>query len=385
MKNIAFILFIVLIGCKSPTDKTVVSNSTELEKLKTNIDSLFNSQINENAPGAALLVSYNSEMLISKGYGLRDVNGKHPITSNTNIRMASVSKQFTALCILSLVDKGVLNLNDSLNKYWNYPVFKNITINHLLNHTSGIADYEEYFNKNWDRNKIVENKNILEWLSTNPRPVFEVGKNWEYSNTAYLVLALLVEKLSGKEFSSYAQENVFKKAGMENTTFFNLAKPVEIKERAFCYDKDSLGNWKKIDGFYMNGVLGDGAVYTSINDFHKYNNALQEQSIVSEEMHKLIFQPSSMVLPEKAKYQFNFLNNAEERYAMGWFVTEKIALHTGSWNGTRTIVVKEFTRPLTIAIFLNFASSDTRTKLIEETYELVDEYIKTTANTVYKK
>ena len=148
MKNIVFILFILLIGCKSPTDKTVDSNSAELEKLKTSIDSLFNSQLDENAPGAALLVSYNSEMLIGKGYGLRDVNSKHPITSETNIRMASVSKQFTALSILSLVDKGALNLNDSLNIYWDYPVFKNMTIYHLLNHTSGISDYEEYFNKN---------------------------------------------------------------------------------------------------------------------------------------------------------------------------------------------------------------------------------------------
>lgn len=139
------------------------------------------------------------------------MNGKHPITSATNIRMASVSKQFTTLCILSLVDKGALNLNDSLNKYWAYPVFKNMTVNNLLNHTSGIADYDEYFNKSWDRSKIVENKDVLKWLSTNPSPVFKPGENWEYSNTAYLVLAILIEKVSGKEFSSYAQENVFQK------------------------------------------------------------------------------------------------------------------------------------------------------------------------------
>ena len=91
-----------------------------------------------------------------------------------------------------------------------------------------------------------------------------------------------------------------------------------------------------------------------------------------------------MVLPEDEKYQFGFLKGMDERYAMGWFLTDNLALHTGSWNGTRTIVVKEFERPLTIAIFLNFASSDTRTKLIEETYELVDEYIKATANNGYK-
>ena len=380
MKNIIIILIVALVSCKSPTDKTIISDSTEIEKLKTSIDSLFNSQIFRDGPGAALLISYDGKMLIGKGYGLGNIENQKPIDPKTNIRMASVSKQFTALSILSLVDKGLLSLNDSINKFWSYPVFKDITVEQLLNHTSGIADYEAYFNENWDRNNIVENKDILEWLSTNPNPVFKAGTNWEYSNTAYLVLALLVEKVSGEEFSSFAQESVFQKAGMGNTTYYNLAKPVEIRERAYCYDKDSLGNWRRIDGFFMNGVLGDGAVYTSVDDYFKYDNALQNKSIVSTDMHKLIFKPSSMALPEKAKYQFNFLNGAEERYAMGWFVTNEFALHTGSWNGTRTIVVKEFKRPLTIAIFLNFASSETRTQLIEAVYELVDNYVKTYAD-----
>lgn len=380
MKNIAIILFIALIGCKSQADKSVVSNSAELEKLKTNIDSLFNSQINENEPGAAILISYEDELIIGKGYGLRDIESNEPITASTNIRMASVSKQFTALCILSLVDKELLNLNDSLNKYWDYPVFKNITIEHLLNHTSGLPDYYEHFEKNWDKSKIVENKNVLDWLATNPGPVFKPGENYEYSNTAYIVLALLVEKVSGKEFSEYAKENVFEKAGMLKTNYYNLAEPIVIPERAYCFEKDSLGIFNKVDGFYQNGVMGDGAVYTSVNDYFKYDLALRNKTILSAKTHELVFKPSSMVLPEDEKYQFDFLKGMDERYALGWFMTDSLALHTGSWNGTRTIVVKEFGRPLTIAIFLNFASSDTRTKLIEETYKLVDEYIKTTAN-----
>jgi hypothetical protein len=167
---------------------------------------------------------------------------------------------------------------------------------------------------------------------------------------------------------------------MKSTTFFNLAKPVETKERTFCYEEHSLGNWKTVDGFFINGVLGDDGVYTSIDDIYTYDNALQNQSIVSEEMYKLVFKPNSIALPKNV-YQFSFLNNAEERYAMSWLVTEKIALHTGSWNGTRIIIVKEFERPLTIAIFLNFASTDTRTKLIEETHRLIDEYIKIPSNT----
>lgn len=380
-------LVFLFISCKNSNDKKTETNSIAIEELQGKIDSLFNSKIGKNQPGAAVLIAYNQEMIIGKGYGLRDLETKMPITINTNMRMASVSKQFTALCILSLVDKGFLSLNDSISKFWDYPVFKNITVAHLINHTSGIADYETYFDNNWDRSKIVENKDILEWLATNPKPVFETGKDWEYSNTAYLVLALLVEKVSGEEFSNYAKKNVFDKAGMKETNYFNLSHPVEIKERAFCYEKDSLENWKKVDGYYMNGIMGDGAVYTSLNDYLKYDNTLRNNELFSKEIQKLIFEPSSSVRknwPESnsnVNNRYPFLTNRKVSYSMGWFVTDKLAMHTGGWYGTRTVVLRELNKPLTIAIFLNSDSSFN--ELINETYNLVNEYIKTTANKVY--
>lgn len=385
MKNQFLLITFVflLISCKNSTDKKAETNSTSLEKLQVKIDSLFNSKIGINEPGASLLIAYNQKIIIGKGYGLRDLETKKFITINTNMRMASVSKQFTALCILSLVDKDLLALNDSISKFWDYPVFENITVEHLINHTSGIADYETYFDNNWDRSKIVENKDILEWLATNPKPIFETGKDWEYSNTAYLVLALLVEKVSGEEFSDYAKNNIFDKAGMKETNFYNLANPIEIKERAFCYEKDSLDNWKKVDGWYMNGIMGDGAVYTSANDFLEYDNTLRNNSLLSGKAHGLIFKPSS-TLPKKwpksnpFEERFPFLAKSELKYTMGWFTNEDLAMHTGGWYGTRTVVLREFERPLTIAIFLNSDSSFN--ELINETYSLVNEYIKTTAN-----
>ncbi len=379
-------LVFIFISCKNSNDKKIETNLIGLEKLQSSIDSLFNSKIEKNEPGAAVLISYNQEMIIGKGYGLRDLETKMPITINTNMRMASVSKQFTSLCILSLADKGLLSLNDSISKFWDYPVFKNITVENLINHTSGIADYEAHFDNNWDRNKIVENKDILEWLATNPKPVFKTGKDWEYSNTAYLVLALLVEKVTGEEFSNYAKKNIFDKAGMKETNYFNLAHPIEIKERAFCYENDSLENWKKVDGYYMNGIMGDGAVYTSLNDYLKYDNTLRNNELFSKETQKLIFEPSSSVRknwPETNPYvnTYPFLSNRKVSYSMGWFVTDKLAMHTGGWYGTRTVVLREFDRPLTIAIFLNSDSSFN--ELINETYNLVNEYIKTTANNMY--
>lgn len=377
MKKRYIILFCALfVSCKAKNDTKEVTHQQDLEHLKAQIDSLFNEKIDSNAPGAALLVSYDGKMLIGKGYGLRDLETKERITKSTNMRMASVSKQFTDLSLLTLVDKGLLSLNDTVFKFWPYPVFKNITVTQLINHTSGIADYEEAFIKDWDRSKIVENKDVLTWLATNPAPQFEPGEKWEYSNTAYLVLALLAEKLSGEAFATFAKKAVFEKAGMNSTNFYSLAQPIDIQERAFCYEKDSLGQWEKVDGYFMNGVLGDGAVYTSVRDYFAYDQALRNKSIVSDTLHQLLFEPSSMALPEKAKYPFGFLRSKEEHYAIGWFVTDDIALHTGSWNGTRTIVVRDQERPLTIAIFMNSGEAETRSALIESTYILLDSYLK---------
>lgn len=382
MKNFSIVwLLIACLSCKNSTSEKAGSTSVELERLQTSIDLLFNSKIAENEPGAAVAVSYQDELIFGKGYGVRDLESQEPITLNTAFRMASVSKQFTALCILSLVDSGSLSLEDPISNYWDFPVFKNITVTHLLNHTSGLADYEEpYFLENWDRSIIVENQDILEWLTTNPEPLFEPGAGWEYSNTAYLVLALLVEKVSGQEFSSYAKEHVFQKAGMDHSVFYNLANPVEIQERAFCHEKDSLGNWEKVDGYFMNGIMGDGAVYTSIHDYLEYDQALRNQTILSEKSHELIFKPSSQIEGEWPNTGhdmidlYPFFENKEVGYAMGWVVTEDLAMHRGSWNGTRTIVLRKLDEPLTILLFLN-SNSDLREPLFIETYELVEKYL----------
>ncbi len=377
MKKTTFTILVIaaLFSCKSPAEQKAEIQALAFENLQSRIDSLFNQNIDANGPGAALLVSFEGEMLIGKGYGLRDLETKAPITPATNMRMASVSKQFTDLCILTLIDQGKLALTDSIYHFWSYPVFKNITVQQLIDHTSGIADYDAAFMEDWDRSKIVENRDVLDWLATDPPPLFQAGTKWEYSNTAYLVLALLVEKVSGQEFSAYAKKQVFDKAGMSRTNFYNLAKPIDIPERAYCYEKDSLGAWSKVDGFFMNGIMGDGAVYTSVNDYFEYDRALRNKTIVSKASHNLIFKPTSMVLPEAAKYPFPFLKGADERYAMGWFMTDDFALHSGSWYGTRTMVVRDMRRPLTLAIFLNSDDADARTKLIEGTYALVDDYL----------
>lgn len=374
MQKLYILLPLLLIFFNCTVDRKKLNK----QSLDYKIDSLFNSKINENEPGAAIAIAYNNKVLFKKGFGLRNIETNQPITPATNMRIASVSKQFTALCILDLIDKKKLKLTDSISKFWNHPVFQNITVQHLINHTSGLARFETYFEEKWDRSNIVENKDVLNWLiQSNPEPLFKPGSSWDYSNTAYLVLASLVEKVSGQEFSSYAKDNVFNKAIMKNTNFYNLAHPIEIKEKAYCYEKDSLENWQKVDGYFMNGIMGDGAVYTNLNDYLKYDQAIRNNSILSEKRQKLIFKPSSIVRkdwPESNPFvnRYPFFKNKEVGYAMGWFVTDKIAMHSGGWYGTRTTVIHHLEKPLTIVLFMN-SNANVR-ELIIETYEIAEKY-----------
>jgi len=366
MKNTIIILLIFFVSCKSPSDKKAETKDTELEQLRNSIDSLFNSNIEENEPGAALLVSYEGQMIIGKGFGLRDIETKEPITKSTNMRMGSVSKQFTALTILKLVDEEKISLSDSVYSIFPVETFQDgTTIEQLINHTSGEADAEEAFFTEWDSTKIAENKNILEWYSKENRSITKPGEKYQYNNGIYELIPCIVEKVSEQEFSEFAKENVFNKAGMKKTNFFNLAKPIAIEERAFCYEKDSLGNWKKVDGHFLNGLLGAGGVYTSVNDYFQYDLALRNKTILSEKTHEVIFKPSST---EK--------NNGVERfYAMGWGVTDSTATHNGGWFGTNTFTKRYLDRPLTIAIFMNRNTLFTN-DLIKKTDSLVVDYIK---------
>ncbi|WP_445736205.1 serine hydrolase domain-containing protein [Mariniflexile sp.] len=238
MNKLLLIIILAFVSCKSPNDKKPESNATELAHFEAKIDSILNIDLDVNEPGVALLISYDGKMLIGKGFGVRNIETKEPITASTNMEMGSVSKQFTALAILSLVDKGKIALNDEVYKFFPYETFKDVTVKHLINHTSGIEDAEDAFLKDWDSTKVA------------------------------------------------------------------------IDERAFYYHKDSLGNWNKMDGHPLTGLLGAGGIYMSVDDYFNYDNALRNNSIFSKEIHQLLFEKNDNIKTDKS-FQPNM------SYAMG--------------------------------------------------------------------
>ena len=152
-------MFLILVfSCQTEKKKEFKNSKSFLAEFETRIDSLFHTLIKENEPGAALYISFNDTVIISKGYGLRDIKMKAPITASTNIRVGSVSKQFTALGVLSLVEKGLLNLTDSIYKFYPYESLKGVTIEQLLTHQSGIVDADNEFWKKWS---LIESRQIL--------------------------------------------------------------------------------------------------------------------------------------------------------------------------------------------------------------------------------
>lgn len=356
-----YLLFLALTSCGQSSPSYQISSEQHLE---ARVDSLISSYVTMNSPGAAVLISYQGSPLIKKGYGLRNIATKESITPTTNMRMASVSKQFTALSILTLVEEGLLNLDDPAQDYLPYPIFEGVTIEQLMKHSSGLPDYYDYFDKEWPRDQVVENQDVLEWLKTDPKPAFQPGTKWEYSNTAFLMLAVIVEKVSGMEFSQYARTKVFERLGMNRTQYFNLAKPVDIPERSVCHGKEG-GSFKSVDGFFMNGVMGDGAVYTNLEDYLRYDQVLRNDSIFSNQVYQLIWKPGAVPV-DKNVY-----------YASGWFVDDKQeeTSHSGGWFGTSTYVYRGLKNGITVAVFCNASDLLSPGKLAKELRVMTESYL----------
>ncbi len=380
MRVFTFILLVLFFSCKSAEKEQSDSSEVALSRLQMQVDSIFNSVIRKDEPGAAILISYNDSIIFSKGYGLRDLSTNKPITTSTNMRVGSISKQFTALGILSLVEKGKLNLNDSIYKYYPYESLKGVTIKQMLSHTSGIVDADTEYWENWTLNRFTTNDDIIDWYKSNNQKKFNPGEKFEYNNGAYELLASLIEKLSGKDFPEYIKENVFDKANMKTSSFISLAKPFHLSERAYCYEKDSTGTWKIVGDHYLNGLYGASSLYTNIKDFHSYSNALRKRKILSTPIDSLLFEPQIKV-KELADRDFFKIKESGSYYGFGWELNETMAVHGGETFGAHSFVIFEFNRPLTIAIFMNSnCLFETEPNLIDETYKLTDNYLKTTAN-----
>ncbi|HEV8384035.1 MAG TPA: serine hydrolase domain-containing protein, partial [Candidatus Acidoferrales bacterium] len=202
------------------------------------VDALFR-EFTGNIPGASVLVLHNGRVILKKAYGLAELETNRQATPSTNYRLASVTKQFTATCILMLAERGRFSLDDPLTKFFpDFPAYgREIRVRHLLSHTSGTPAYEDLLPEG---NVPVLDADVLAILMKTEKPYFPPGTQFRYSNSGYALLALIVEKISGLPFPEFLRKNIFVPLNMR-ASHVNLRHPAPDRHRAFGYSKRKDG------------------------------------------------------------------------------------------------------------------------------------------------
>jgi CubicO group peptidase (beta-lactamase class C family) len=290
---------------------------------KNKVDSILNQYALANAPGYSMAILKNNRIVYERYEGFSDVESKQLATKFTNYRLASVTKQFTALAILQLNQDHKLAIDDDIQKYLpSLPAYaKNIKIRHLLNHISGLVDYE---NLTDGYKEPVTDIDVLKLLSAQDTTNFVPGSKYDYSNSGYSLLASIIEKVSGQSYQDYITNHIFKPLKMKNSSFNIRGR--EIANRAYGYSKKGNG-FEKTDQSSTSFVLGDGGIYSSINDLMKWQHSLLKSILIKENP----LQQASLIAYDL---------DANNKYAGGWRITNKnnrqIYHHTGSSRGFLT-------------------------------------------------
>jgi len=342
---------------------TLTAITTSAQVSSDQIDAIFASLNSATAPGAAVLVIRNGKPVFRRGYGVTDLRTLHPIDAKTNFRLASFTKQFTAACIMLLVHDGKLHYDDRLTDIFpEFPAYgKSITIRNLLNHTSGLDDYgdlmmKQYPNTPEEKVPQILDAGVLKLLEQQTGGEFPPGSKWEYSNSGYAVLAMIVEKVSSQPFGQFLHERIFVPLKMNHTLAYEKGKN-EVPHRAYGHTKlgqSEKGVWHETDQSPTSAVLGDGGIYSSLDDLAKWDRALREHTLLSaDEMQPALtpVQPTG----GPAKYP----DGSALSYGFGWFLDpyqgHKRMSHDGSTVGFRTTIQRFPDDNLTIIVLANRA------------------------------
>lgn len=311
------------------------------------IDSYFSAYDRPNIPGAAVLVMKQGKVLYSHGYGAAELTHFEPVSEKTNFRLASLTKQFTATAVLQLVHRGLLSFDTSLcTLIPEFPAYgSQITIRHLLSHTSGLLDYESLIPSN--SNHQLTDDDVLDMLTKEDGLYFNPGSQYRYSNGGYVLLGLIVERVTGQNIASFLYHNIFNPLKMNDTIMYE-GPTTEIKSRAYGYSPSGNG-FKKTDQDITSATRGDGGVYSSVHDWEKWETAINENLILPKDLQDLAFSPGK-------------LNNGSSiPYGFGWMLDHFKGLihqyHTGSSIGFRTAIERFPEKSLAVLVLVNRANS----------------------------
>jgi CubicO group peptidase (beta-lactamase class C family) len=323
------------------------------------VDALMAPWSKGDTPGAAILVIKDGQVLLKKGYGLANLESKQPIGPDTAFLLGSITKQFTAMAIMILAERGKLRYEDPLSRFFpEFPPYaQKITLRHLLQHTAGFPEFDDLFRATgqidnyWPRSAKTKpslfeptSKDVLRILAQQKELQFAPGEKWEYSNSGYVILAQVVEKVSGQTFAQFLQREIFQPLGMKRSLLYDETRPT-IPKRASSYRTAAPGA-RDIDYAPQNAVYGDDNIYTTVEDMYYWDQALYTEKLVKA------------ATLEQAFTSGRLNDGTATSYGFGWDLHKALGhealAHGGSWLGFRTYILRFPKQRFTVVVLSNF-------------------------------
>lgn len=332
INRFCFLIFISLVSCRQAKPPVETSFTKKMDSLFSTIPDF----------SGVILIAENGNPVYHTAFGYNTFREKQPLDTTAIFELASVSKQFTAMTIMMLKEKGLLHYDDPVEKYIPDLPYPGITIRHLLNHTSGLPDYQAIMDQHWDKTKVAGNyENIAYLKQYHPKALFQPGEKYAYSNTGYMLLASIAEEVSGKDFIQLCRERIFAPLKMMHTAIRTKENKVQLTNTAWGHiyvaekkkyiQADSFPDFNY--SIWLGNRKGPGRVSAPASDLLKWDRALYNEQLVKKENLQEAFTPATLndgtLLP----------------YGFGWRIDKHPLLgakifHAGDNPGFKTIFIR---------------------------------------------
>ena len=326
----------------------ISSATAEAQVSQDRIDDFVRGEMQrQRVPGAAIAIVKKGELFAAKGFGDANVEHRVPVTSETIFQSGSLGKQFTSALVMTLVEEGKLGLEDPITRYFpDAPAsWRNIRVRHLLTHTSGIPDYTDEdmdFRRDYTETDLTK-------MAYGLTLEFEPGSRWNYSNTGYVMLGILVHKVSGRFYGDLLKERVFAPLGMKTARIISEEDIIPNRAAGYRIVKGELKNHEWVAP--MINTTADGSLYLTVLDMVAWDRGLRTKAILKPESWTQVFSP--VALNSGKTYPYGF----------GWSVADQggqaTQQHGGAWQGFQTYIARYLGDDLTIIVFANLAAANT--------------------------
>lgn len=349
MTRIQFLIFLLFLTNSSFAQK---------ENKERQLDSIFSMLNEQNQFSGTVLIAEKGNIVFEKAYGYSNEDSKKKNDTRTIYELASCSKQFTAAAIVLLKRQGKINYEDKISKYFPEFIFwDKVTIYDLLHHTSGLPEFLADMSKEWNPDKIATNDDLIDFYASRKDTLqFEPKSRHRYCNTNYVLLASIVERISGKTYADFLVQNIFKPLKMKHTfVYCSRLSRKEIKNYAtgYVWSRNSLKKIKseqpgygEKEVYFLDGILGTSKVQSNVDDIYKWVTALKNNTLFTQEEFDEMTKITQTSAGKDIQYGFGLMmSKGENKFTFG---------HNGSWDGYVSFIHHDVIKDRTIIILQNF-------------------------------